>query len=354
MIVLQVIIVVFLLYQLLVSIINLFLIDNLSDLEYDKDKVSIIIPARNEEKNIETILIDVFKQSHQNIEVIVLNDSSTDRTYEIVRRLQFIYPKLILNNMEESLDGWKGKVKACYQASKLASGDFLLFLDADIRIDKNLVTRSLIYMKKNKLTLFSIFPKQLYKSFGETVVVRMLNQVLLGLLPLVLVKSSGFSSFAAANGQFMMFRRKEYLQLNPHLKFKYSNVEDIDIATYYKKKKLQIATIYSHWVTCRMYRSYSEALLGFAKNIRAIFKKSLLFFSLYMLANFFFLALFVYIELWVYFICIGLIILRQIILSIKLKESILENLVCFIPYHFNLIIVYIKSYTKLTWKGRNI
>jgi glycosyltransferase involved in cell wall biosynthesis len=96
--------------------------------------VSILIPARNEEKNIGTILNDILSLSYKNIEVIVFNDQSTDKTEEKVKEYATLDNRIRIINSDNLPNGWLGKNYACHSLAQHAKGDYLLFLDADVRI----------------------------------------------------------------------------------------------------------------------------------------------------------------------------------------------------------------------------
>ena len=111
-------------------------------------KVSILIPARNEENNIENCLNSVFNSDYNNYEVKVLNDLSTDLTEQKVKAFQLKYRNLELLQGKELPDGWTGKNWACNQLAEKARGEFLLFLDADVIINPKAVQYSVAEIKE--------------------------------------------------------------------------------------------------------------------------------------------------------------------------------------------------------------
>jgi len=222
--------------QLLIVVVNLIfnqLIMN-SNIHFN-GCVSVLIPARDEEKNIANLLNDLQNQEYQNIEIIVFNDQSTDKTAEIVNTKSKTDKRIKLINSNVLPDGWLGKNYACHSLSQYAKGEYLLFLDADVRIKKDIITKTVQFSKNHNLGLLSIFPKQIMFTLGEQITVPNMNFILLSLLPLILVRKSKFPSLAAANGQFMLFNTDTYRKIMPHEKMKTNKVEDIEIARYYKK-----------------------------------------------------------------------------------------------------------------------
>ena len=219
----------------------------------DTPKVSVLIPVRNEETNIGQLLDGLMKQDYENIEVIVCNDGSADRTAEILEEYCSRYDTISWFTGKELPEGWTGKNFACHQLAEKATGDLFLFLDADMEISGDIIATSAGYIKKRELTLLSIFPRQIMLTGGERFVVPVMNWILLSLLPLPLVVHCKWPSFSAANGQFMFFDAGDYRKLKCHEMVKSSAVEDIRIVKILKKKKYRVSTLLGDKrVACRM------------------------------------------------------------------------------------------------------
>lgn len=352
----------FILLKLVVSTINLVFSPKLnSNLKDFCSKISVLIPARNEEKNIELLLQNLLNQEYTNFEVIVFNDQSTDRTLEIIQEYASKFDKISIINSEGLPDGWMGKNYACHKLSENAKGEFILFLDADVRMNKNVLKDTVAYIKKRKTDLLTIFPIQLMSSFGESIVVPLMNQILLSLLPLPLVRFSRFSSLSAANGQFMMFKADTYRKFHPHHFFRHSKVEDIVIARFYKAKKRKIEVLVSvDGLSCKMYDDYKSSIEGFSKNVISFFGQSYIVASLYLLHMLGALMLvFFYLDMIFFVIAVFSVILNRIFVSMLSKQSVFKNLILTYLQSLNLgvliIVSLIKKITKsYKWKGRNI
>jgi len=248
--------------------------------------VSVLIPARNEEKTLQQLLPVLQQQSYLPIEIIVYDDDSTDATWHVIHKFAASNNRIKGVKGEPLPNGWLGKNHACYQLAKHAKGDYLLFLDADVIPENNLIENGLDYATRNELKLLSLFPQQKMITIDEKITVPLMHQILLSLLPLPLVRWSNKPSFAAANGQFMLFEAITYQKLQPHAWVKNHPVEDIRIIRLYKKFHLQVATLLGNGtIQCRMYQSYPEAINGFAKNLLSFFGNSMFFFSFYFLAT---------------------------------------------------------------------
>ncbi|MFO7575568.1 MAG: glycosyltransferase family 2 protein [Bacteroidales bacterium] len=241
--------------------------------------VSVLIPARNEEENIGRLLDSLLDQQYHPFEIIVYNDSSTDATGEILR--QYGAASNLVRHIDggDLPEGWLGKNHACHRLAESATGEYLLFIDADVVAGREMLSTAVARMQEKHLSLLSVFPYQLKLTRGERVVIPVMNWILLSLLPLVLVRKCKWSSFSAANGQFMMFRASVYKRYRFHEAVRMRLAEDIIIARIMKKMRLRIETLAGRegGVSCRMYRTYREALNGFAKNVMTMFGDSRLF-----------------------------------------------------------------------------
>lgn len=352
----------FLLLQLVISFVNLILKPDLRKTVSDfNGLVSVLIPARNEEKNILNLIVDLQRQNYNQLEIIVFDDQSTDRTAELVKEIAQFDKRIKLIQSAGLPDGWLGKNYACNQLALQAKGDYLLFMDADVKPGENIVGTALKYIRDSKSSLVSIFPKQIMYNVGEKAVVPVMNYILLTLLPLPLVRFSGFSSLSAANGQFMLFETETYKKLLPHEKMKAEKVEDIKIVRYYKKLKLPAACLTgSNEISCRMYNNYAESINGFSKNLVMFFGNS------YFAAIFFWLiTTFGFLVVWfelpvIYFYLLNVMaVLIRIFVSMASNQKIVMNLIYLIPQQMNIGVIIVKSILSNTrgnyeWKGRKI
>ncbi len=323
--------------------------------------VSVLIPARNEEKNIGKLLSDLQQQSFKNIEVIVFNDQSNDKTEDIVNQFVKKDKRFVLINSTELPDGWLGKNHACYTLGNRAKGSCFLFLDADVRIGKNLIAQIVSYHKIHRLSLLSFFPIQQMKTLGEQTTVPNMNFILLTILPLVLVEKTKFTSLSAANGQLMLFNANTYKQIQPHKKLRMSKVEDIEISRLFKKNGLSVAChTGSTEIFCRMYSSFHEAVNGFSKNVIMFFGNSTLLAILFwLITTFGFVFILLEKQLPVFIVFIIIIISTRVMVAIKSKQNIVNNILLFPVQQITLGIFILKSiinrYRKnYEWKGRRV
>ena len=323
--------------------------------------VSILIPARDEEENIGTLLEQLSTLEYSSHEIIVYNDHSADKTESIVQQWATRNPTIKIINGQQPPKGWLGKNHACHQLAQAASGDIVLFLDADVSIKKDFLNRSISYFQKYELHLLSIFPKQIIRSLGEKVSVPLMNWILLSLLPLALVRKSKNEAFSAANGQFMMFNAATYKAIWPHEKCKSHRVEDIAIMRLFKQKGLACDTrLGDNDISCRMYVGLDSAIAGFTKNIFQFFGNSILaticFGIITTIAPF---ILYFNMGIWWLIAYIAGIVSIRFFVSLASQQSVIQNVVLAFPQHLIFLVIIIKglitnNHKKLLWKGRNI
>jgi glycosyltransferase involved in cell wall biosynthesis len=328
----------------------------------DKPLISILIPARNEEKNIGSLIKSLLDQDYQNIEILVFDDQSEDATANIVMNFEKSSGgKVRLMSSEGLPQGWLGKNHACHKLADAASGEYLLFIDADVIVNDGLIRDALGYVSKHQLALFSIFPQQIMKSFGERIAVPIMNWVLVSLLPLTLIRSSRNPAFSAANGQFMMFKAKVYRKELLHERFRKHKVEDIVIMKYMKKRSYKVDTLLSGGqIQCRMYEGFRDAVNGFSKNVIEFFGGSIFLLTLYaVITGFGGFVIYFFTPLFVLYLFIILTITHRIIVSILSRQSIFHNII-FIPFQlFAFLVITAKAFIvrysgKYVWKNRTI
>ncbi len=227
--------------------------------------ISILIPARNEEKNIKKCLDSLIAQGYKNIEILVLDDNSTDNTAEIVRNISKNCGFLKLIKGKPLKKGWTGKNYACYQLFKKSKGEYLFFTDADTVHEKNSVSSAIACLLKEKLDILSACPRQMMNSFHERMVIGLTNfQVLIP--PLVFMKKSKIPIFGSGIGSLMLARRKSYMAIGGHERIRGSCIEDTSISKLFIKMgyKFMIfngVKIYS----TSLYKNFRDIYDGFCR-----------------------------------------------------------------------------------------
>jgi glycosyltransferase involved in cell wall biosynthesis len=324
-------------------------------------KVSVLIPARNEEHNIILLLRDLENQTYRNFDLTIFNDNSEDRTAEVVGEFKKGSLPINLINSYHLPEGWLGKNYACHSLADHCDGDYMLYLDADVRIGADLIRDSLAFAVGTGSELVSIFPKQLMHTPGEKITVPNMNYILLSLLPLILVRKTAFPSIAAANGQFMLFSTAAYRETQPHRMMKNNKVEDIAISRYYKKKGKKVSCLLGDdRIMCRMYDDFYSSVNGFSKNVTEFFGNSYLLAILFwLITTCGFFVILMYYPLWIFGIYIAIYLLTRAAISLSSGQSVLRNILCILPLQISMGMFILKSAANrirgnYLWKGRNV
>jgi chlorobactene glucosyltransferase len=361
---------VFLLIRLTVTVLNSIFLPFLPKKEYTKNElVSILIPCRNEEKNIYQTLISLLSQNYPYYEVIVIDDFSEDNTVtEIEKAIKKYDEKSVPIRLIKGTPlpvGWLGKNWACHQLAQEAKGTFFLFIDADVIVGKQLLSHALTELESKKLSLLSIFPDQIFTSWGERITVPIMHYLLLTMLPMRLIYESKFPSLAAANGQFMLFRADTYKTYFFHEKVKNKVTEDIEIVKFIKKTGLKDPTylcantyLGNSEIHCNMYKSWHEAVKGFSKNLLAGFGNVfglLIYIVLTIVAP---ILMLFWSVIW-FGSYVGLVVIMNMLLARLSHQPLLTNIVLHPLKIGTLLIISVKSiygtFTKsIEWKGRKL
>lgn len=230
-------------------------------------RVSVLVPARNEIGNIAGCLGGLLRQDYPNLEILVLDDGSTDGTTEVVMKLAVNDARLRLVRGQALPDGWAGKAHACWQAAHHATGEWLLFVDADTRHAPELVSMAVSAALERRADLVSTFPRQIAKSLGEALTAPMIYWVLFALLPIRTVSGHRSAAFTAACGQFLLARRDAYFEVGGHRAIRGSLHDGLHLARLFKRWGRRVALVdLSEEISCRMYRGWKECWLGFSRN----------------------------------------------------------------------------------------
>jgi hypothetical protein len=231
--------------------------------------ISVLIPARNEELGIEICMRSVLASRHVELEVIVLDDASTDRTAEIVRAVAAEDTRVRLEVAPPLPEGWCGKQHACYWLSKLSRFDTLTFLDADVRLEPDAIARMALFLKESGAELVSGFPRQETGTFLEKLLIPLINWLLLCFLPLWGMRHFRWPAFGAGCGQWFMTTRTAYEKVGGHAAVKSSLHDGLTLPRAYRKAGFFTDVCdATDLATCRMYRSARGVWFGLAKNAR--------------------------------------------------------------------------------------
>lgn len=242
------------------------------------DRISVLIPARNEEENIAECVKSVLRSTGVDIEVLVLDDQSTDRTAEIVQAIAQDEPRLRLIHSLPLPPAWCGKQFACHQLAREASSPYLFFIDADVRLEPGAAIRSLNFLRASGADLVSGVPRQLAETFSEKLLIPLIHFMLLGFLPLGMMRRFRSPAFAAGCGQLFLGRAEAYHSCGGHRSIAASGHDGIELPRIFRKHGFRTDIFDpTDIATCRMYRSGPAVWSGLAKNaIEGIAKPTLI------------------------------------------------------------------------------
>ncbi len=355
-------------------------------------RVAVLVPARNEEINIEACLSSLLTQDYPNLEIWVYDDASTDRTAEIAAGIQSGWQSAIRNpqSAKESFRiphstfrivtgtgappaGWLGKAHACYrlyQAMRAVSEpDYVLFTDADVRFEPEAVSRAVSTARRYDAGLLSIYPRQVTAGWAERLVVPMLSHwAVYDFLPLPLAFSPKTGpAFAAANGQFMLFKREVYEACGGHESVRSQVLEDVGLAREVRRAGCRaLLADGGPLVHTRMYHGASEVWEGYSKNAYAFFGYSPFFLASEIILLLLFYVLPPVLAISYQLSAIGFVfvaqylvaVLTRLVLAVHFKDRLLDTLLhpvavlCLIAVEINSMVWAMTG--RGVWKGRSV
>ena len=227
--------------------------------------VTAIIPAKDEEGTLAECLASVCAQSYSNLEIIVVDDRSTDRTGTIAREFAAADPRIEVLTIEHLPLGWTGKTHAAQLAADRARGDWFWFLDADTRHSPENLEIVMEYARDRGASLASLLPEMRCETFWENVVQPLVGIVLMQSYPLFRVNDDR-SSLAFANGQYILIKRAAYEAAGGHHAVRDRFVEDIRLAARVKALGLPIRVAIAREIgSTRMYASLDQLVRGWSR-----------------------------------------------------------------------------------------
>jgi chlorobactene glucosyltransferase len=239
-----------------------------------RERVSVIVPARNEEANIARVVRSLAKQ--QGIrEILVVDDQSEDRTAEVLAGLESEIPRLRTLRVDSLPGGWLGKPHAAAEGARAATGEWLLFTDADTEHFPGSLAELLERAEAKHADLLSLSPGQETPTWWEKSVIPLVYVGLSRLFRFEEVSDPKLPA-AAANGQYLLVRREIYERSGGHEAVKTKILEDVELAR--RIKSLGGRLIFlpgARWVRTRMYHSFSDMWRGWSKNLYLLYAGNL-------------------------------------------------------------------------------
>ncbi len=242
----------------------------------DSPSLSICVPARNEERDLEACLNSLMAQDYPNFEVIAADDRSEDKTLQIIQSFEKRFDNFIGFQGKPLLEDWLGKPYILSQAASKANGKYLLFTDADPIFEPFALRSAIFFMQNKNLDMLTLMPGATFGSFWERAIQPVIFGLIAGLTRFGDVNNPN-SSKAMGIGAFILVKRSAYEKAGGHETVKKNVVEDIALGKAIKNSghRIWIADGKSLF-SIRMYHSFHEIWTGWRKNVFTAFKRSIL------------------------------------------------------------------------------
>lgn len=230
------------------------------------EKVSILVPLRNEAENVEGVIHSLTTQEGiANFEILALDDSSSDQTLTLLQDISA--PNLTILNGEALPTGWLGKNFACHQLASQANGEYIVFVDADVRLAPTAIAAAIQSMKRWRWDFISPYPRQIAITFLERLTQPLLQWSWFASLPLRFAELLQKPSMVVANGQFLAINRRSYFESGGHEAIKFEVLDDLELArTLVRKGFRGGVSEASALAECRMYSNSRELIEGYTKS----------------------------------------------------------------------------------------
>lgn len=230
--------------------------------------VSVVIPARNEERSIGATVAAMLAQTYRDLEIIVIDDQSTDRTPQILAA--FDDPRLTVLRGEETPSGWLGKPWALEQGSLRTRGELLLFVDADIHYEPKGVASMVDRLEESGAAMLAVLPHMEMRTLGEQVAMMMLPFFVWAGIPLWLGNRWNAVGLGLGGGVGNFVRRTAYDAIGGHKALHNAVIDDIGLARQLRAHGLPTKhAVTNDLVSARMYHGLREIVFGFEKNLFA-------------------------------------------------------------------------------------
>jgi chlorobactene glucosyltransferase len=239
--------------------------------------VSVIIPARDEERMIERTLRAMLAQTYPALEVVVVDDRSVDATGAIVDRLASEDARLVAVHNEEPPPGWLGKPWALHQGSLRARGELLLFVDADVLYEAGAVAAAVAHFQERRVALVSLMPSLGMRGFWEHIAMPNLAFFLFTIFPLWLSNRTRLPILGVGGGPGNLVGRADYDAAGGHVALKDAVVDDVGLARLMRRTVGRTEVVRAEdLVSVRMYEGLGQVIEGFTKNGFAVTGRSYL------------------------------------------------------------------------------
>jgi chlorobactene glucosyltransferase len=230
--------------------------------------VSVIVPARNEADNIDRLLRSLRATSYSPVEIIVVDDRSTDGTAGLVETHAREDSRIHLVQGAPLPAGWFGKPWACYQGARAARGELLVFTDADTTHHPELLAHAVGAYTRSQADLLTVVTGQILGTFWERVIMPHILVALGARFNPDRINTATKARDVLANGQFFMTSSSAYRRIGTHETVKNEVAEDVVIGQRFIQAGLRLRMWWAEeLIQTRMYTSLSHLVEGWSKNL---------------------------------------------------------------------------------------
>lgn len=252
-----------------ISIFNFITIRKPENSDQVTESVTVIVPMRNEAENVTECISALASQSGvANLKFILVNDSSNDNTLALAEQAVAGDSRFTIIDSPELRTGWLGKVSALQSGYEAADSDFIITIDADVRLKPNAVTRAVNQVKDLNLDFVSPYPQQIAITFAEKLIQPLLHWSWMSTVVLRLAEKYPVRSTAIANGQFFVVRKEALDIIGGFASVSNKILDDVEIARSLITSGFKgIVTEGSALAKTRMYSSFDELRSGYGKSL---------------------------------------------------------------------------------------
>lgn len=322
--------------------------------------VAVLLPVRNEAANIVNLVTSLKAQTGiSDLKFYCLDDNSEDETFKLLTSEIADDKRFSVLTGQPLPEGWLGKPWALEQLRSTVSADYIVNIDADVRLVPRAICTAINLLVDQKLDFVSPYPKQIANSFGERMVQPLLQWSWLSTVPLRIAEKSGKPSLAVANGQFFAVRESALADVAGFSASKTAVIDDLELARALLRKGFKgCVADGSHIATCHMYNSWAEVKAGYGKSLWAAFGSK---FGSFVAISFLFLTgilplLGAIAGLTAGFYALEFVIISRIIAARVSGGRFLDS---FLHPVSTIILIYLIIYSwsargKVQWKGRTL
>ena len=229
--------------------------------------ISVLIPARNEAEHIRAAAESVLNNTDVTLELLILDDHSTDSTADIVQSLARRDSRVRLLPSTALPEGWCGKQHACWLLAQQAQYDLLVFIDADVELAPDALIRMAAFMQNRAAALGSGFPRQITRGLAEKMLIPLMHFILLGFLPIGRMRRTTDPAYSAGCGQLFIAQKAAYMAVGGHSAIRASRHDGITLPRAFRTAGYATDLFdATELASCRMYQSGNQVINGLAKN----------------------------------------------------------------------------------------